>query len=383
MLVFFNGVYDKVPNEVTLRSDSGLLAPSSEDLNPLSWLGPKNDLSMIIGLLLTLIAILMSHDIITGEREQGTLRMVLSSPIRRSAVVAAKGISVFLLTFALLLYAVLLYLLVVSASSGGAFELSGGRILEMILLFFISLLTLIVFVGVGIAVSTAARHTSPALVASIGIWSLAVLAWPSLAPYIAASLRPAPLRQTAQGEIFAKEAEMIRGELAEHERAASELKAQGRGIQEAWGRYLEIKRRWIEQRRVEINRLGKERDQALEGQRSLAKLLVSVSPYGAFEEASTIICGTDPESYNKFVRQAEQYYVQEFLPASFESISSQRPWAGSSADAPRFEISPFNMPYPSLTERLKDIIGPVSILICEAIALLLIGVFRFERSDMK
>src|SRR5262245_43291960 len=62
LLPFFNGAYDRLPDEVRMRSDSATTNQPSGDLTPLDWLFPRLDLSFIIGELMTLLTILLAHD---------------------------------------------------------------------------------------------------------------------------------------------------------------------------------------------------------------------------------------------------------------------------------------------------------------------------------
>ena len=108
MLPFCNGVYDSLPDEVTIRSDSVLQSPSAEDVGALNWLFPDRDLTLIVGVLLTLMALLLSHDAVTGDREQGTLKMILSMAVRRRAVLMAKMLGICFLMVMTLAYCMLL-----------------------------------------------------------------------------------------------------------------------------------------------------------------------------------------------------------------------------------------------------------------------------------
>src|SRR5215470_10936437 len=83
---FFNGAYDSLPDELRLRNDSATASAPSGDLRPLDWLFPKIDLSFIIGVLMTLLTILLAHDTIAGDREQGTLKLILAGPILKRTV---------------------------------------------------------------------------------------------------------------------------------------------------------------------------------------------------------------------------------------------------------------------------------------------------------
>jgi ABC-type transport system involved in multi-copper enzyme maturation permease subunit len=80
---FFNGAYGGLPDEFRLRNDTVTTNTPSGDLSPLDWLFPKIDLSFLIGVLITLLPILLAHDTIAGDREQGTLKLILAGPIRR------------------------------------------------------------------------------------------------------------------------------------------------------------------------------------------------------------------------------------------------------------------------------------------------------------
>ena len=104
LLPLFNGAYNILPDEFRLRSDSATINPPSGDLMPLDWLFPKIDLSFIIGVLMTLLTILLAHDSIAGDREQGALKLILAGPVRRRTVLAAKLTGIILPTTVILLY---------------------------------------------------------------------------------------------------------------------------------------------------------------------------------------------------------------------------------------------------------------------------------------
>src|SRR5262245_46545251 len=125
---FFNGAYDNLPDEFRLLSDSATTNTPSGDLTPLDRLLPKIDLSFIIGGLMTLLTILLAHGTIAGDREQGTLKLILAGPIHRRMVLAAKLTGVILPTIVTLIYTVFLYTIVVTVFSEGTVDLSGPNL---------------------------------------------------------------------------------------------------------------------------------------------------------------------------------------------------------------------------------------------------------------
>ncbi len=383
MLPFYNGVYDSLPDEIVLRSESGLSNPSSEDLKPLDWLFPKTDLGLIIGVLMTLIALLIGHDAIAREREQGTLKLLLSNPISRRVVLLAKMTAVILLTTLNLIYALLLYLLVIIITGGGRFDLSLPRVLDIAVLTVVALLTLVVFSVLGVTISAIVKYPSTSLALGVGVWVISVLLWPSLGIYVASYWQPVSPKQAALRQMLAKEAEMIQGELSDHSKAAAELASQNTDVETAWQKYLEVRRSWIERNRDGIKQLAEDRDKQLRQQQSIARNILSVSPYGAFKQSLGVLCGTGVESYHTFLSTAELYDRDVFIPASFEALAQDKPWTSNKVSAGQFKLPPFEVPTLSSTKRLEAAVVPVCIIISQILLLAMIGLFSFERYDVR
>jgi ABC-type transport system involved in multi-copper enzyme maturation permease subunit len=383
LLPFFNGVFDSLPDEYSLRSDLVSADPLSGDLTPLDWLFPKIDLSFITGVLMTLVGILLAHDTIAGDSERGTLRLILSGPISRPTVVVAKLSSIILPMNVALVYVVALYMVVVIAFSDGSFDLSAVSFSDLAGYTLVAALVLIVFITLGTVISITVRHSSLALALCALIWIGAVLIWPSLAPYIASLFEPVPTREAARRETVFKMKELIQAELVEHRRTAAELKAQNAGAESAWQRYLELKRKWVERRNEEIGRLNDKRKKQIGDQQRFARRLVLFSPYGAFKEALSSLCGTGLESYDEFLATVERYGQQEFLPESFDQLLRQKPWLDASKPDERIHLRPFRVPSPTLAERLIVALWPLGLLVAEMIFLTVVCIFRFERYDVR
>jgi len=69
--------------------------PGNEDLgffdyNPLPILFPPLDFLFIVTIIMSLLAMLFSYDAIAGERQSGTLRLVISNSISRTKVLFGK-----------------------------------------------------------------------------------------------------------------------------------------------------------------------------------------------------------------------------------------------------------------------------------------------------
>lgn len=383
LLPFFNGAYDGLPDEFRLRSASVITNPMSGDLTPLDWLFPKIDLSFIIGVLMTLLTLLLAQDTIAGDREQGTLKLILAGPVKRRAVLAAKLMGVILPMTIILAYVVLLYTYVVIAFSGGAVGLSLANLSALTVFMLVSLLVLMVIAALGVAISASVRRSFVSLSLCASIWIVVILVWPGFGPYMAASFKAVSTSEAAQREIALKERELIREELVEQRNIAAELKAQNVGVESAWRRYLELRRRWIERRNEEIGLLVRERRLQIRDQQSFARRISLFSPYVAFKEVLGSLCDTGLESYDAFLMAVERYGQQEFLPESFDLLSRQKPWLNATNPDDRLQLRPLQSPAPPLSRRLAASAWPLFILISEMIILMMAGVLSFERYDVR
>jgi ABC-2 type transport system permease protein len=380
---FFNGAYVNLPDEFSLRNDSAIANTPSGDITPLDWLFPKIDLSFIISVLMTLMTILLAHDTIAGDREQGTLKLILAGPIRRRTVLAAKLTGVMLPATIILVYVVLLYTTVVTVFSGGTVDLSGVNLGALIVFTLVAIIMLIVTAALGVAVSASVRRSSVSLFVCASIWIVAILIWPPLGPYMASSLKPVPPPEAFHRDMISKEKELIREELAEQGKNAADLKAQHAGVESAWRRYLELRGRWVERRNEEIGRLVKERKMQIHDQQVLARRISLFSPYVAFNEILGSLCGTGLESYHEFLVAIEGYRQQEFIPKGFDLLSRQKPWLNAANPDDQLHLLPFQSPPLTLSRRLAAAAWPLSTLITEMIILMVLVALSFERYDVR
>jgi hypothetical protein len=209
------------------------------------------------------------------------------------------------------------------------------------------------------------------------------LIWPTYGPYIASSSKPAAPPEAFQRDIASKEKELIQEELAEHRKTAAELKAQHVGVEAAWQRYLDLRRRWIERRNEEIGRLVRERKKQFHDQQTFARRISLFSPYVAFKEVLGSLCGTGLESYDEFLASVERYRQQEFIPKGLDLRSRQKPWLNAAHPNDHLQLPPLQTPSPTLSERLAAAALPLSILVAEMILLMMLGFLSFERYDVR
>ncbi len=161
----------------------------ARDANTLARFGDLTA-SSVLQLLLPLLIILMSFSAFAGERENGTLRLLLSMGVPRSQLAMGKALGVagglgMLLVPAALLGSAALML----ASDSGSFAANLPRLGWMT---FSYLLYFIAFIGLSLTVSALSNSSRLALVCLLGFWIFNGLAAPRLMSDLSRVLYPTP-----------------------------------------------------------------------------------------------------------------------------------------------------------------------------------------------
>ncbi|WP_394825615.1 ABC transporter permease subunit [Pendulispora albinea] len=158
----------------------------ADDAPSLTRLG-RSSAAALLQTLLPLIVFVLVAPSIAGERERGTLALLLAQGVSLRAVFWGKAMALGVL-FTLVLFCT------------GAASLAGARVAHipvsaeraMGLLIGYGLYTFIL-VGIALTVSAAARTSRSALVSLLAIWSFVFLAGPRIAAYVARIEAPLPL----------------------------------------------------------------------------------------------------------------------------------------------------------------------------------------------
>ena len=141
------------------------------------------DWAFIIGYILSLIALWFTFDAFSGEREQGTLRLMLANSIPRHTVLIGKFFGALLsisIPFAL---AVLMNLLLISTAS--TVHLTTEAWGRLGIIFFLALLYTSLFVALGLLVSARVQQSAVSLMILLLAWVTFVVFMPSTLASIA------------------------------------------------------------------------------------------------------------------------------------------------------------------------------------------------------
>ena len=178
----------------------------SFDDNPLPILFPHLDFLFIVTIIMSLLALLFSYDAITGERQRGTLRLVIANSISRTKVLFGKfigGAASLLIPFILSLLVGTLYI-----SINPSIQWDSSAWAELAFLTAASITFIMLFYLLGLMVSTFSRYSAISILNCLFLWVLLILVIPNISPYISAQLYRIPsIRETQRQEEEIKEAD--------------------------------------------------------------------------------------------------------------------------------------------------------------------------------
>ena len=157
------------------------------------------DITFVITIIGTLLTILIAHDVVTREKETGTLGLTLSNSVSRDVFLFAKGAgNFFTIWIAFSLFFLISVLLLSIMPSQFSLDGQWGRIL---LIYVTSIFLLSLFFSLGLFCSTLTHNFRNSLVLLLFSWTLFVYVIPDISPYAASAFRKLPSAQEMLGKM--------------------------------------------------------------------------------------------------------------------------------------------------------------------------------------
>ena len=252
------------------------------------------DLTFIVGILLSFLAIILTFDTICGDRELGVLKQVLSNAVPRSYVVAAKFLGI--------LTTLLCPILLGSILSVIVFQLLIGQ--NVLFLFpwetavsvFISLVYLSIFIGLGIAVSGWVTKSSTSLAILLLIWISANVLAPGAGSMLVERFYPVHTQEQHEMQFQS----ILTAEGWPH--GLGDL-ARGTGTEEQW----KVADRWEQHRNAEFENFVVDRFNELTDQAKKAENFGMFSPYVTFRRVMEWLAGTGLGYHTRFFHAVREY----------------------------------------------------------------------------
>ncbi len=146
------------------------------------------DVVFIFKIVLSALAILFAYNTISGEREDGTLKLVLSNSIPRDTVLLGKYLGGMLSLFPIVVVSLIVALLMALSSPATAFD--GNDMLHILLIFGVSLLYVSTWYLLGLLLSVWTKEAATTLILSMFIWVILTSVHSNVATFAVAKFSP-------------------------------------------------------------------------------------------------------------------------------------------------------------------------------------------------
>ena len=277
----------------------------------------KMDWAFVIGYVLSLIALLFTFDSVAGERESGTLRLMLANSVPRHVVLVGKFLGALMSVSIPFALAVLVNLLVFSTSSAVHLSLDAWGRLGIV--FFVAILYISLFLALGLLVSSRVQRSAVSLVMLLLTWVTLVVFMPSVLALIASGFS-SPM---SKDELRIRQKQINDKHLEEY------LRVFGGPNSAA----LQAGSKYVTQEAAEQERLIEKRLDEQIAQVQRARSITRISPTAVVQHLLESFAGTGFERHLQFLENAQRYAIEyrEFVvdtdrgdPASLHLMGVQK-----------------------------------------------------------
>lgn len=356
---------------------------------------PELDWAFIIKIIFTLYVLLLGYSSISGEKEQGTLRLILSNSHGRIKFLVSKYIAIILTVSIPLLIGILISLIIFGASIPQVFSLDNlFRILLMVILVFAYLS---IFAFLSLLISSLIHQSSLVLLILLAVWILFAIIIPNVPSILSEEFSEVPSEYETANQI----GPLIQKQVWEGITKIREQVDQGKIKTEEELKKLTDEA--FEQGQQDLARHYKSYNDAMKQRARMARNLARISPTALFQFASENIAQTGLAQEEQFEKDARNYSAiyDEYILKKVGKVVGTSPWSfstnielngksiyigspqpeeytGDKSDFPKFEESK-----PSVVKSLKNALLDLAGLILWNLMLAILGFAAFIRCDIR
>lgn len=325
------GQGDLLPSYIKVTTDAReTVLAATEIENPQRLLTGRFDLAFVLIYLYPLLILALSYNLLSAEKEQGTLVLALSQPVSLRTLVAAK-VALRAAVFLAVVMAMTMFAMVVA---GVAFAVAGALPRFLLWMAAVTLYGVFWFTA-AVLVAALGRPSSTNAMLLAGTWLVLVVIVPSLLSLAATTAHPVPSRvQMIQAMRVASDDANAQGSrlLAQYYEDHPEL-ATG-DVQQAMSDFnlvrvavgAEVERRV----RPVLDRYTRQ----LSAQQRIVERARFLSPAILMQDVLNDVAGTGMARHQEFVRQVESYH--ERWREYFVRLVFQKARLQDYSDVPRF-----------------------------------------------
>lgn len=300
MNVLVRGLAPQLTESIKIYSGGRVDFVETYERNPVVPLFPTADFVFIVGVIMSLLALAFSYDAVSGERESGVLKLLMSYSLPRDIAILGKWIGGYLALVAPFVLA-----FVAALAIGALFpEVDYGidAALAILGLLGLALLYLAAIYSLGLMVSCLTRLTSTSIAVLLLLWVVLILAVPNIATYATAQIVRVPSRESVD-----------RQQLQLREESRRRVEAKRRAEDAPWDN-----EEWSEGLRVAADALHRESEAAaqkleerylaqLRNQSRWSGLAARLSPLTSFNLAAYDLAADGIEQERRFIAALQDY----------------------------------------------------------------------------
>lgn len=397
MNVLVRGLTSELTESIRVQQGNRLDFPETYEQNPVLPLFPEVDFVFIIGVIVSLLALAFAYDSVSGERESGVLKLMMSYSVPRDLVLLGKWIGGYLALITPMLTAFVASLLMVLLFP--EVEASTSNTLAILGLLILALLYVAAIFSLGLFVSCRTSLTSTSITVLLLIWVALILAVPNMSPYVTSQVIPVPSRLSVDRE----KAELQRVRERAFRVLVEEWKEEkGLGEEDNWWQDQDLRTRaeehWSgireEMQKVEDGYQAKVRNQT-----RWSGIVARISPLTSFVLASLDMSSAGLNQEEAFVEALKSYsqtwseYSEEKQKAWREFMEERSRSGGrmsfNSADMEQFnnldlsDYPRFEFEYLPVAERLSQIYTDILLLVIWNILFFMAAYLSFLRYEVQ
>lgn len=408
---FSEGLEKRVGNSATIEMDKvPEISAAAARGNPYLSIFSVFDASLIFKIVISVLALLVAYDAVSGERERGTLKLMLSGAAARHHVLLGKLLAGLMVLVVPITIAFILGLVILL--SFPMVDLAGSDWIRIGLMYLASLIFISAMYNIGLLFSCLARRSAISLVLGLFVWIVFVVVIPNGSVYLAAQILPPETADKIEGQVASirevMSSEISRGQLPRtgdwHEsdygdafgnyyvRQCSKAFMEDNQKRYSFRTPLEIKyadKFW----EVENSYLS-----SLFGQKQLADNLSRLSPICLYDNAMSMLAGTNIASFQSFIKGVKTHrnriidYIRSktdnFSATSFFTTYTKEEMEQSpknTADPPSLDLSdlPRFVDKADIAEILRGVIPDLALLVFGNVLFFAMAFAAFVRYDVR
>lgn len=326
--IFNEGIQDNLGSHVEIQLGEYPLFLSGQTGtldNPLLNRFSSIDFCTVISIILSLFALVFSYDTFSHEREIGTMKMILINKLSRTSFFLGKLSGILLTILPIMAFCYLLSILFIILSPSIAF--TGSDWIGILLLFVSSVVYVVIFILLGMFISSMVRQSSTAIIISLLVWIWFLFLIPGIASYSAKSFVKIGLYDNIQFAFNDMEYSLFKEYIEKNDETLKILKSSSisnwnvnsendakiinYGGNYTTGDYYSIIYPWLIQRFIDYADkkwpIQKDYYDGLVRQEKVQQYLATLSPSEIFLQLSSSLCHSNAEAHLNYMEGIRKY----------------------------------------------------------------------------